>query len=164
MMQQREANLPHEERVRIGPISVFTLIAVICLAVLAVLAFSTANAAYTMSQRQATSVSGLYLNETAAQEFVAGIDEALAGEGGDGVERALPALCQAAQKATDGRVTASASMEGNVVSAQFVNDNGRVLTIEVTIRDNDTYRIDKWKVTAVQNEEEPQGNLLIVGG
>lgn len=164
MMPQREANLPHEERVRIGPISVFTLIAVICLAVLAVLAFSTANAAYTMSQRQATSVSGLYLNETAAQEFVAGIDDALAGEGGDGVERALPALCQAAQKAADGRVTASASMEGNVVSAQFVNDNGRVLTIEVTIRDNDTYRIDKWKVTAVQNEEEPQGNLLIVGG
>ena len=43
------------DNVRIGPISVFALIAVLCLAVLSVLAFSSANAALTLSQRQAAS-------------------------------------------------------------------------------------------------------------
>ena len=43
--------------VRIGPISVFTLIIVICLAVLAVLAFTSANATLVTTQRQATATS-----------------------------------------------------------------------------------------------------------
>lgn len=162
-MALNEATMSHEERIRIGPISVFTLIAVICLAVLAVLAFSTANAAYTMSQRQATSISGIYLNEMAAQEFIAGVDETLVTRGSSDLDSSLPSLCNAAKDAADGRVEVSASVVSNVVYAEFTNDDGRILSIEVTIRDNNTYRIDKWKVTAVQNEEQPQGQLLIVG-
>ena len=55
-----------EENVRIGPVSVFTLIIIICLAVLAVLTISTANASLVLSQRQAVAAHELYLDETAA--------------------------------------------------------------------------------------------------
>ena len=56
----------------------------------------------------------------------------------------------------------AASIAGNKVSAQFNCENGRTLDIVVTVRNNGTYRIDKWKMSAVQNEEPPQGQLLIV--
>ena len=152
----------HEDRVRIGPISLLTLITVICLAVLAVLAISTAHASLVMAQRQADSVSDMYLNETAAQQFVANVDDALAHGGADNVQRVLFSAARDAEDAAGGQVSANASMEGDVVSADFTCVNGRVLSIEVTIRENSTYRIDKWKVTAVQNEEQPPGSFLIV--
>ena len=158
-----QVRVTREERIRIGPISLFTLIAVISLAVLAVLAFSTANASYTFSQRQASSIAAVYLNESAGQELVAGIDDELSKGGSANLQAALPMIAAAAENAVDGRVTVSAKMVDNVVYAEITNENNRVLTIEVTIRDNGTYRIDKWKVTAIQNEEEPQGSLLIVG-
>ena len=154
--------------VRIGPISLFTLIAVICLAVLAVLAFSTSNATYIMTQRQAQATSELYLDETAAQEFIAGLSDELASvrnAGGTGAEAAqrvqssLVTLRDAAQDAANGQVEVTASVSDGTVRAEFACDNGRVLTIVVTIRDNATFRIDKWKMTAVQNEAEPEGNL-----
>ena len=154
--------------VRIGPISVFTLIIVICLAVLAVLAFTSANATLVMTQRQATATSELYLDEAAAQQFVAGVDDELStvrtagGTGADAVQavqRALPALTEAARASSGGRVSVSASMDGDSVRAEFSCANGRMLTIVVTIRNDATFRIDKWKMTAVQNEEEPAGRL-----
>ena len=154
--------------VRIGPISVFTLIIVICLAVLAVLAFTSANATLVTTQRQATATSELYLDEAAAQQFVAGIDDELSAERTSGatganaaqaVQGTLPALAEAARASSNGQVAVNASMDGNSVHAEFSCANGRVLTIVVTIRDDATFRIDKWKMTAVQNEEEPAGRL-----
>lgn len=154
--------------VRIGPISVFTLIIVICLAVLAVLAFTSANATLVTTQRQATATSELYLDEAAAQQFVAGIDDELSAARTSGatganaaqaVQGTLPALAEAARTSSNGQVAVSASMDGNSVHAEFSCANGRVLTIVVTIRDDATFRIDKWKMTAVQNEEEPAGRL-----
>lgn len=153
---------------RIGPISLFTLITVICLAVLAVLAFSTANASYVMTQRQATATTELYLDEAAAQEFVAGMADELAtvrdagGTGADGAQAVADALIELrdrAQDSADGKVAVTASTYDMKVYAEFSCENGRVLSIVVTIRDDATYRIDKWKMTAVQNEEEPAGNL-----
>ena len=154
--------------VRIGPISLFTLIIVICLAVLAVLTFSTANATLVMSQRQATATSELYLDETAAQTLMAGVSDQLSavqasgGNGTDGaraVEAALVDLRDQAQDATDGQVSVTASMDGKQLHADFACEGGRVLSIVVTIRDDCSYRIDRWKMTAVQNVEEPMGNL-----
>lgn len=152
---------PYAHDVRIGPMSVFTLIVVICLAVLAVLAFSTANATFTIAQRQAQATTELYLDETAAQQFVAGLaDELASGSGGAGtMQSSLSKLSEAAEDSTGGQVAVTANMDGNQVRAEFSCDNGRTLAIVVTIRDDGTYRIDKWKMTAVQNEEEPAGKL-----
>lgn len=158
----------HGDDVRIGPISLFTLIIVICLAVLAVLAFSTANATYTMTQRQAEATTELYLDEAAAQEFMAGVADELAtvrDGGGTGeealtaVRTALPKLTSQVRKSFDDQVQVKTRMVDNDLSAEFTCQNGRTLKIVVTIRDNATFRIDKWKMTAVQNEEEPAGNL-----
>lgn len=162
MMATDVTSTRQENKVRIGPVSLLTLIAVLCLAVLAVLAVSSANASMTMAQRQADSTLGKYLNEVAAQEFVARVDDALTSGGPTSVEPALKDACNAAGEAAGGAVTATSSLVNGVVYAEFTGKSGRVLTIEVTIRDDATYRIDKWKVTAVQNDEQPQGNLLIV--
>ena len=208
---QGSAHLPAPNRVRIGSISIFALMIVICLAVLAVLAFSTATASLTMAQRQATATTELYLDEVAAQEFLAGIDALLAeqrtssalqggtsgaAQGGSSsaelvrnewgnvaydenglvivrekgsgnadlasIEKALPDLCAAAQRAADGKVAASAHPYGNRIAAEFSCQNGRLLNIFVTVRDDSTYRIDRWKMSAVQNEEPPEGQLMII--
>ena len=155
------------QRVRIGTISVFALVVIICLAVLAVLAFSTANASLTLSQRQATAMEELYLDERAAQEFVAGVDALLAKDADAqanvrAAKGALDGLCADARAATDGRVTVSADAADNQITADFSCDNGRTLSIVLVVRDNGTYRIDKWKMSAVQNEEPAEGQLLIV--
>lgn len=206
------APVQSSERVRIGSISVFALVVIICLAVLAVLAFSTANASLLMSQRQAVATSELYLDERAAQEFVAGIDDILAGIRGEtltsgegdielardergnvmydeygnmvvnekesdqgqasrsgkgneavsAVSDMLLDLREEAKLAGDGKVAVTAQVNGNKVNAEFSCENGRMLSIVVTIRNNATYRIDKWKMSAVQNEEQPEGQLLIL--
>ncbi len=315
---QGSAHLYEPNRVRIGSISIFALMIVICLAVLAVLAFSTASASLTMAQRQATATTELYLDEVAAQEFLANVDALLAdqrapgvaqedepavelarnewgnvaydenglvvvvekeaggkadagessdasaaaaeqavsageqksgksadankaadnataekksgeaadsaaseqaspadgqksGDGGrriimtegapkrvdgdkseaaktagaanasktdeaartagaanagkvdvDVIERALPDLCAAARQASADRVEVTAHMYGNRVAAEFSCQNGRLLNIVITVRDNATYRIDRWKMSAVQNEEPPEGQFMII--
>ena len=63
-----------QSSVRIGPISLFALIAVICLATLAVLSIATSNATYRLTTLQADSMAQQYHAETAAQTFVARID------------------------------------------------------------------------------------------
>lgn len=205
------------ERVRMGSISLFALVIIICMAVLAVLSLSTANASLVMSQRQAVATSELYLAERSAQEFVAGIDGVLAGMRGPGaggsgqsevslardgrdnvkvdeqgfvmveeaeravrapadagepgnsapaasraVSSALESIRAAAYDVAGGKVSIAASVAGDKVSAEFACENGRVLGIVVAIRDDGTYRIDRWKMSAVQNQEEPNGQLLIV--
>lgn len=60
--------------VRMGPISIFTLVIILCLAVMAVLSFSTAKATYASSQRHASSTTELYALEEAAQGFTANVD------------------------------------------------------------------------------------------
>ena len=63
--------------VRMGPISLFTLLIVLCLAVMAVLSVTTSQATYVLAQRQANATVALYANETAAQNLVAHIDQTL---------------------------------------------------------------------------------------
>lgn len=156
------------DKVRIGPVSIITLIAVICMAVLAVLAASTSNATAAISERQANANQLLYLNESAGQEFVAGIDDALAGvraqggsatDGAQAVQRELDAICQQAREATDGRVDCTANVEDTTVTAEFVCENTRRLTVAVTIRDNATYRIDEWKTASAQQAPPSAGTL-----
>lgn len=156
------------DNVRIGPISIITLIAVICMAVLAVLTASTANATMTISQRQSDGAKEMYLNESAAQEFVAGIDDVLAPvragkpKAGDAmalVSSSLDAVCEAARAAADGKVAVTANIEGNIVKAEFVGQKMRRLSIAISIQDNATYRVEKWKAAAAQQEAQTMGNL-----
>ena len=165
-----EAPVSHRRasNVRIGPISVITLIVVICMAVLAVLSASTANATMIISQRSADSTTEQYLNELAAQEFVASLDDMLvdlrdagasAEEAAEAIAERLDDLRQAAEKAADGRITASAEVEGTNVKAQFTGETTRQLNIVVSVQDDVSTRIEKWKATAVQQEMPGTGNL-----
>jgi len=156
------------DNVRMGPISLFTLIIVLCLAVLSVLSVSTSNASLTMAQRRATATTELYLDETAAQAFMAYMDDELAGiraAGGTGaqglaaVDSNLAMICANAKATARGDVTVTASVKGDTVNAEFTCENGRTLIVQATIRDDCTYRIEKWKMTAVQNEEPTTGGL-----
>ena len=156
------------DNVRIGPISLFTLIIVLCMAVLAVLSFSTAHASMVMAERQATATTELYLDEVAAQEFVAGLDGQLAavraagGNGAAGAKRVSDVLIDlrdAAQAATAGQVEVTAGIADTDVTARFECQNGRTLYLAITILPDATYRIDTWKMSAVQNEAQPEGSL-----
>ena len=62
--------------VRIGPISLFALVIILCLAVMAVLSVTTAQATYAAAERQASFTADTYANERAGQEFAADIDAA----------------------------------------------------------------------------------------
>ncbi len=94
--------------VRMGPISLFTLLVVLCLAVMAVLSVTTSQATYVLAQRQANATVALYANEAAAQNLVAHIDETLEqlrtqGQSGTqartALEAVLPQYCVDAQRA-----------------------------------------------------------------
>lgn len=67
---------PHGS-VRIGPISLFALIIILCLAVLSVLSLSTASSELRISERQAQTTTETYQLETVGQAFLAELDGAL---------------------------------------------------------------------------------------
>ena len=85
--------------VRIGPISLFALIAVICLATLAVLSITTAGASLRLASLQADSMTQQYQAELAAQTFVANVDAGYA-------DATLNAERLAAQKAAADKLAA----------------------------------------------------------
>lgn len=155
---------------RIGPVSIFALLIMICMAVLAVLSLSTANASLVMSQRLGEATDELYLAESSAQAFLADLDDEL-GEVRDRngsaetamsiVRTALLPIRDDAQAVGGGQVEVTAAVSGNTITAEFACQGGRVLSLVVTIREDASYRIDKWKVTAVQNEEQPAGTLWV---
>ena len=154
------------DNVRIGPISIITLIIVICMAVLAVLAISTSSATMAITERSAAATTELYSNERAGQELVAGIDDTLsAARSGGGVagvaavDAALEVICAQARAAGDKGTTVEASMEGSTVNAEITGDKTRKLDIAITILDDATYRIDKWKAAAAQEEAPTAGTL-----
>ena len=165
------ARTAYENKVRIGPISVIALVIIISIAVLAVLAISTAHASLTVAKMQADSLADTYANETAAQQFVAELDDAVKstvarnGNAADAmpqVQAQLPIMLEAASDAAREAgydVQASADVSGRMVNAEFSSGNARNLSITVTVRDDGTYYIEKWKVAAVHNEEQPAGNL-----
>ena len=96
------------EKVRIGPISLITLIIVICMAVLGVLAASTSHATQTISERQANASQQMYLNEKAGQELVADIDAVLVNQRATGAS----ATRAAARAGLGGSPTGAAAQQG----------------------------------------------------
>lgn len=151
-----------EGTVRIGSITVFALVIIVCMAVLAVLATSTAHSSLVLSQRQAAATKELYLDETAAQVFLANLDDTLAAADGDPAATAtdrLPLLLDRTREAMGGRVATEARAEDGTIFAEFTCAGGRTLKIAVTMLPDGSYRIDRWRMTAVENEEQPLGTL-----
>lgn len=158
--------------VRMGPVSLFALVIVICLAVLAVLTLVTARASEHRAERQAESVQALYSNESAGQALLASLDTWLADERDAGATQAyaledldgvLPDL--AAQAAADaGASAADASLvptvdavsvdtDNAVVSVRFVTPSGRALDIELGITDDLSYEVEAWRATTLWTED-----------
>lgn len=116
---------PHGS-VRIGPISLFTLIIILCLAVLAVLSLTTARAELSVTERQAQTTTETYALETAGQEFVAAVDAALA----EGASSALGEVLSSygvTEGAADGEAAAGAETgagEASSASGETIEDEG----------------------------------------
>lgn len=173
--------------VRMGPISLFTLVVVLCIAVMSVLCFSLAHSSLTVAQRQADFATDSYANESAGQEFVAAVDEVLAGLRADadsgaagvggaagsgaaagaasgkavviGKESAMAAL---KARGADLAPGATLSFGSDSVTADFLLPSSRRLYVELAIDDDATYRVVQWKQTTRQDKVD-NSQLLVVG-
>ena len=146
-----------DTEVRMGPLALFTLMILLGLAVLAVLSASTANATLVMAQRRADATSQLYLDETAAQTFVATLDELLA-SGSDGQD-ALRGATEAALATAPNQLQVSGSLGADgSYQATFDAGNGRHLDITVSFGEDGRLAISKWRMTTVVNDEPTMGN------
>lgn len=158
--------------VRMGPISLFTLVVVLCIAVMSVLCFSLAHSSLTVAQRQADFATDSYANESAGQEFVAAVDEVLAGLRADadsgaasgkavviGKKSAMAAL---KARGTDLAPDATLSFGSDSVTADFLLPSSRRLYVELAIGDDATYRVIQWKQTTRQDKVD-NNQLLVVG-
>lgn len=163
--------------VRMGPISLFTLVVVLCIAVMSVLCFSLAHSPLTVAQRQADFSTDSYANESAGQEFVAAVDEVLAGlraKAGSGAAGAggasgkaviigkKSAMAALKARGADLAPGATLSFGSDSVTADFLLPSSRRLYVELAIDDDATYRVVQWKQTTRQDKVD-NSQLLVVG-
>lgn len=154
------------EGVRIGPISLLTLISVLLLAVLAMLCVTTSNAARAMSRRQAAAATSSYSIESCGQAMLAALDDTAHANGTDaasavsGVAARLDAVKQnAADTAGTNDLDIGASTDGASVSFTISADDGRKLDARVTFSDDLSYSVDEWKVTTIQSDQSDSDTL-----
>lgn len=154
------ANERRLSTVRMGPISVFALVIILCLAVLGVLSASTATAGSSLAQRQASFAADDYRNEVAGQQLYAAADDALApvrAAGGDAaaataaLEAALPDITAAAQEGADSSV--ESDVEGSILSAHIQSSSGRCLDIQLEVQPDATLAVTAWKATTLWVED-----------
>lgn len=174
------ANERRLSTVRMGPISVFALVIILCLAVLGVLSASTATAGSSLAQRQASFAADDYRNEVAGQQLYAAADDALEpvrAAGGDAaaavaaLEAALPDIAAAAQEGfAEGEVAAAsgtasgmaaepaptvqASIESGTLSAHIQSSSGRCLDIQLEVQPDATLAVTAWKATTLWEEDD----------
>lgn len=148
------------EGVRIGPISLVTLISVLLLAVLAMLCVTTANATRTMAERQAASVSETYQLDACGQALLAGVNEKAAGsasaaDAATAVSGQISELQQQAlQQASNSDATLEAQVNGANVSFTVALPSGKALNGEIALNDNGTASISEWKLSTTQQVSE----------
>lgn len=136
--------------VRIGPVSLFSLIILLSLAVLSVLTLSTAQAAYTSAIKQASFSDDLYQNEMLGNDLLALVDTELkaASDKGDTRAQALNSL--------EKTLPEYAQVEGNEVRGQIIAESGRTLTIILTISSDLQYSVSSWKATIEWNANDDE--------
>ena len=144
--------------IRIGPLTVFVLVVVVCLAVMAVLSVATAHAARAESTAQASFADEAYDNDAAAARALQVIDETLAGDSVAGAD-ALTAAAHAAQALP---AEANAQAQGTQVAMAFAALGGRTLSVRIEVQDDLTYRIVEW-TTGVDRDETQEEVRLWTG-
>jgi len=143
--------------VRMGLITLFTLVIMLSLAVMAVLSITTSKAQLTMAQRYATSTSDAYDLETKGNEFLASLDSVLAQHRAAGATLSdasgelSASVASIGTTATTQDIVATASMQGSSVSASFVNKDGRQLSVTVALNNDLTYSISQWKLISTRS-------------
>lgn len=179
---------PHGS-VRIGPISLFALIIILCLAVLSVLSLTTARAELSITERQAQTTTETYQLETAGQTFVMEVHNAL--RDGDlvavlkewGVVDNSTAVSDAAADSgaageviadetiggtddfgysvvRDSLLTCSGSYNGQRIEATFSLESGRQLYLVMRVSTT-SYFIEQWKVTTQWTDDGTGENLWL---
>lgn len=146
--------------VRIGPISLLTLISVLLLAVLGMLCITTSNAARAMSKRQASAATSTYALESCAQTLLAGMDETVHANATDAASAAatvsehLDELKEAALVESGTKeLTIEAKVDGTSVEFSISAKDGRSLSARITFSDDLRYSIDRWKTTTTHTDE-----------
>ncbi len=143
--------------VRIGPLSLLTLVSVLLLAVLAVLCITTTNAANALSRRQASSATETYAVDACGQAMVAAIDEAIDSADGDAADSVAASISDIRTRALElagvSDVDLSASVDGSDVSFTVTAPDGRTLAGVVSVGD-DGYTITSWKMTTTQPDSQ----------
>ena len=154
------------EGVRIGPISLLTLISVLLLAVLAMLCVTTSNAARAMSRRQASAATSSYEIESCGQAMIASLDDAAHANGTDaasavsGIAARLDTIKQQANDTAGADdLDIDASTDGPSVTFSISAHDGRKLDARVTFNDDLSYSVDEWKVTTAQNDQADSDTL-----
>lgn len=127
---------PHGS-VRIGPISLFTLIIILCLAVLAVLSITTARAELSITERQAATTTETYQLEVQGQEFVAAVDGALASGGETALEAVLAEYGIAVTAAPAGDAAAAGAVPAGEAIEDETSSGGTTSAAGTTISDDD---------------------------
>lgn len=136
-----------ETPVRIGSITILTLLIIICLATLGVLTLSTAQANGAAAEKQSESVQALYDNESSAQSFVADVDALLVKQKAAGAEKT------AAMKAVSSAYGKDVTVGSDTITRKFTSEN-RTLTVKLQVKNNLSYQITEWSTTTESTNEQ----------
>ena len=138
-----------------GPVSLFALVVALCLAVMAVLAVTTARASMALAERQAAFTADDYANEAVGQELLAVADEGGAGAVGTRLYDLL-----AACSGEDGPALTATINEGQL-SAHIESASGRCLDVVLAIGENGEVSVGSWRATTLWDEDT--GDVLWTG-
>lgn len=142
-----------------GPVSLFALVVALCLAVMAVLAVTTARASIALAERQAAFTADDYANEAAAQELLARV-RTVASTGGPGaVEAQLDGILAAC--AEDGGPAVTGSFNDGQVSAHVESESGRCLDVLLAVGEGGDVSVEAWRATTLWDEDT--GDVLWTG-
>lgn len=168
-MRRRSVGTSSRGNMRNGLISLLTVVVVIALATAAVLAVATSHAMAALSERQANMTSEGYEAETAAQTFLAELDDELFALRSRGTTNASALMGEIENKANSmlakacsQEVTATYEVDKTTLTCTFTTKSGRMLVVELLISNNATYDVVSWKLMAMPQEEET-GNTLWTG-
>ncbi|HIY79318.1 MAG TPA: hypothetical protein IAA42_02650 [Candidatus Olsenella excrementavium] len=145
--------------VRMGPVSLFALVVALCLAVMAVLAVTTARASMALAERQAAFTADDYANEAVGQELLARV-RAVADEGGAGAVGTRLYDLLAACSGEDGPALTATINEGQL-SAHIESASGRCLDVVLAIGENGEVSVGSWRATTLWDEDT--GDVLWTG-
>lgn len=146
----------NDTAVRMGPVTVFTLLIIIALATLSVLSLTTAQAARTAAEKHDSAIQALYENEREAQTFLADLDAALAEQRAEGANPN-----QAARAIANLPFSQQITANENSLTTVFEHASRR-LTVMLKLHDDLTYQITSWKTDSTMDTSEQttlwQGN------